>query len=215
MQADVVQTREPAENKKLPAPQQAQRAQLSVAQEPTSAQGQLHQWQQAEVDQKTQAAQTLPLQGRNVQLSGATIDNQGQAPIQAKARNTADLLGLSGLPSETVIPTPDPKVLWRIAQAGFVERTEDGGATWQGQLPDPNAQLMAGAAPSTKVCWFAGRDGKILLTKNSKSWKRVPPPTTGDFTAIAAKDASSATVTTSDGRQFSTTNAGKSWKPVQ
>jgi hypothetical protein len=215
MQVDVVQTREPAENKKLPAPQQGQQPQLAVAQQPTRAQGQLHQWQQAEVDQKTQAAQTLPSPGRDVRSSEATIDNQGQAPIQTNARNTANLLELSGRSSETVIPTPDPKVLWRIAQAGFVERTEDGGATWQGQLADPNAQLMAGAAPSTKVCWFAGRDGKILLTKDSKNWKRVPPPTTADFTAIAAKDASSATVTTSDGRQFSTTNAGKSWKPVQ
>jgi len=39
----------------------------------------------------------------------------------------------------------------------------------------------------------------------------IPPPVREDFVAISARSASSATVTTADGRKFTTTNQGESW----
>jgi len=113
-----------------------------------------------------------------------------------------------------MIATPDPKVLWRIAAAGGVERSEDGGASWQGQLPDASAQLTAGSAPSRKICWLVGRDGLIFLTTNAEDWKRIPPPLPTDFMAITAEDAFTATVTTVDGRKFTTSNGGIHWNPA-
>ena len=114
-----------------------------------------------------------------------------------------------------IILTPDSKILWRIASGGFVERSEDGGATWNGTLPSPNAHFVAGSAPSAKVCWLAGDDGIILVTEDASNWRVISPPLREDFVAISARNASSATVTTADGRKFTTTNQGESWTPAK
>jgi len=113
----------------------------------------------------------------------------------------------------TVIDTPILAIKWRITTAGFVERSEDGGATWKGQEPDPDAHLVAGSAPTDKVCWLVGSEGVVLVTKDATNWKKIPPPVTADLTAVSAKSASAATITTADGRRFSTHNEGKKWKP--
>jgi len=112
-----------------------------------------------------------------------------------------------------VIDTPIPSIKWRITAAGFVERSEDGGATWKGQEPDPDAHLVAGSAPTDKVCWLVGGEGIVFVTKDATNWKKIPPPVSADLTAVSAKSASAATVTTADGRRFSTHNEGKKWKP--
>jgi len=114
-----------------------------------------------------------------------------------------------------IILTPDSKILWRIASGGFVERSEDGGATWNGTLPSSNAHFVAGSAPSAKVCWLAGDDGIILVTEDASNWRVISPPLREDFVAISARNASSATVTTADGRKFTTTNQGESWTPAK
>ena len=56
-----------------------------------------------------------------------------------------------------------------------------------------------------------GRDGLILLTKDATNWEKIPPPIPADFIAVTAKDASSATVITTDGRKFITGDGGKKW----
>jgi photosystem II stability/assembly factor-like uncharacterized protein len=113
-----------------------------------------------------------------------------------------------------VIPTPDASVRYRLAGGGFVERTADGGATWDGQLVSPNAKLNAGAAPDARVCWLVGREGRIFLTRDGTNWTKIPAPAQLDFVAITAKNGSSATVTSLDKRRFSTVNRGKTWRPV-
>jgi photosystem II stability/assembly factor-like uncharacterized protein len=113
------------------------------------------------------------------------------------------------------IRSPDPHVLWRVGGGGFVERSIDGGVTWQGQLPVADAHLVAGAALSGKICWLTGRDGIILLTTDGTKWTTIPPPVHADFVDIAAADDSSATVTTADGRKFTTRDAGKKWQPAK
>lgn len=117
--------------------------------------------------------------------------------------------------SSTIIQTPDRKVLWRFAGGNSVERTEDGGATWHGQVLDPDALLTGGSAPSAKICWLVGKSGMILVTKDTTHWKRIPPPVPADFVAVDAKNASSATVTAVDGQKFSTDNEGKKWVPAR
>lgn len=138
-----------------------------------------------------------------------------QAQVQTAMQSQALVLEAGDRSATgTIIATPDPKVIWRIAEGGFVERTTDGGTSWQGQLPDPSAQLAAGSAPSVKICWFVGNNGVILLTKDAKTWKRVRPPLTADFVAVTAQDDSTATITTADGRRFMTTDGGKHWNPA-
>jgi photosystem II stability/assembly factor-like uncharacterized protein len=114
----------------------------------------------------------------------------------------------------TVIPTPDASVKFRLAGGGFVESTTDGGATWNGQMVSQNARLIAGSAPSSKVCWVVGRDAAIALTKNGSDWERIDPPAQADFVSVTAKNDSTATVTTVGGKKYFTNNRGKKWKLV-
>jgi Photosynthesis system II assembly factor YCF48 len=113
------------------------------------------------------------------------------------------------------IRSPDSHVLWRASGGGLIERSVDGGTTWQAQRPVAGARMVAGTAPSAKTCWIAGRDGIILLTKDGTNWTTIPPPVHADFVSISARDDSSATVTTADGRKFTTQDAGKKWQQAQ
>ncbi|MGD1210592.1 MAG: zf-HC2 domain-containing protein [Candidatus Acidiferrales bacterium] len=162
------------------------------------------------------SAQALPLpesaNARKKQKEGTRSLVQ-QSQVQAMYQSRA-LAVVADNERSAVIQTPDAKILWRIATGGFVERSEDGGTTWQGQLPNPNAHLVAGSAPGPKVCWFVGDGGIILLTQDAKRWQTIRPPLRADFTAVTAQDVSSATVTAADGRKFATTNRGKTWTPA-
>ena len=111
--------------------------------------------------------------------------------------------------------TPDASVRYHLVNGGFVSRTTDGGATWSGQLVSADAKLVAGSAPSAKVCWVVGNKGTIYRTTDGASWRKIPAPAQADLTSVDAKDASSATVTLTGGKKFSTSKGGKTWRAVQ
>lgn len=111
-----------------------------------------------------------------------------------------------------LIASPDPKVLWRIDVGRVVQQSTDGGATWITQSTGTSASLSAGAAPSSTVCWIAGQRGLVLLTTDGRTWRRLAFPEPVDLSAIRAESADAATVTTADGRVFSTKDGGKTWQ---
>ncbi|MDH4066190.1 MAG: YCF48-related protein, partial [Acidobacteriota bacterium] len=97
---------------------------------------------------------------------------------------------------------------------GVVERSADGGASWQ-QLPlGVETEMLAGAAPSASVCWLAGRGGVVLLTDDARTWRRIRFPASADLVDVQALDARVATVRTSEGAVFRTTNGGTNWTRV-
>ncbi|MBA2260209.1 MAG: hypothetical protein H0W18_15040 [Acidobacteria bacterium] len=119
------------------------------------------------------------------------------------ARAAAELPG--------VIVSPDPAVRWRIAERS-VERSTDGGRTWRAQATGTAVDLLAGAAPAANVCWIVGRSGVVLLSTDGETWRRLAfPDKTADLVGVTARDAVAATVTTADGRKYSTTDAGRAW----
>jgi hypothetical protein len=162
---------------------------------------------ESETVQVTSGAQPVP-------ASNGKEGSQAEVSAYLANRDDASLQVLEERSMDKVIDTPIPSVKWRITAAGFVERSEDGGKTWIGQEPDPAAHLIAGSAPTDKVCWLVGKEGIVLVTKDAMNWKKVPPPVEEDITSVSAKSAAAATVTTSDGRRFTTKNEGKKWKPV-
>ena len=133
---------------------------------------------------------------------------------QAQQSQSQDVQDIEERSVGLVIPTPEASVQFRLAGGGFVERTTDGGATWDGQMVSPNAKLNAGAAPGAKICWLVGREGRIFLTTDGTNWKKIRAPAELDFIAVTAHDESSATVTAVDKRKFATVNRGKSWRPA-
>jgi hypothetical protein len=147
-------------------------------------------------------SQAFGLTSRNVHSSNA--EKSLAKTKQAEERYT-----------ETVIPTSDSDLFYRIAGSGFVEISEDGGATWQRQLLNPSAEFTAGSTPQPRICWLVGRSGIVFLTEDGKNWRKLPSPTSEDLVVVVAKSASSATVTATDDRKWSTDDAGKNWHPVK
>jgi len=113
------------------------------------------------------------------------------------------------------IQTPDAKILWMVASPGVIEKSEDGGVIWKPQYVETRALILAGAAPTSKICWVVGVGGTILRTTNGAHWKTIRPPVEADFVRVEAGDALTATVTAMDGRRFATVDGGKSWSAVK
>ena len=67
------------------------------------------------------------------------------------------------------------------------------------------------------VCWLVGRGGVVLLSTDGRNWRRVAFPEATDLSAVQATDARAASVSSADGRTFSTTDGGVTWvrRPLQ
>ncbi len=74
-----------------------------------------------------------------------------------------------------------------------------------------STDLVAGAAPSSSVCWVVGRAGTIIRTTDGEHWSVVASPTAEDLVTVSSGGASDATVTTSTAKSFVTTDGGATW----
>jgi photosystem II stability/assembly factor-like uncharacterized protein len=92
-----------------------------------------------------------------------------------------------------------------------VQQSTDGGSTWQPVVTGVSADLTAGSAPATTVCWIVGRAGTVLLTTDGRRFDRLPFAEPVDLAAVQAIDARTATVTTADGRRFRSGDGGHTW----
>lgn len=158
-------------------------------------------------------AKTMPRRAAK-EAPRAMMREQMESPAAGEAgQTTAGQLKLLEIRSrEAVITSPDSGVQWRLGPAGSIEHSEDGGETWSGQFADVNVKLLAGSAPTTKICWIVGRAGTVLRTTDGEHWEKVAPPATVDLVGVQAHDAKSAEVTAADGRKFSTEDGGKTWR---
>jgi hypothetical protein len=127
-----------------------------------------------------------------------------EAPFAARSNSLAETIAIE-------IVSPDPSVRWRVA-GSVVERSTNGGASWDAVPTGIAAVLTAGAAPTTTVCWVVGRGGVVMLSTDGRTWRRVAFPETADLSAVRATDARTASVSTADGRIFSTSNGGVTWE---
>jgi hypothetical protein len=147
-------------------------------------------------------------------LSAPAAPAATAAPSPAAAK-ALDSVGSAQRRAEAVrveIVSPDPMIRWRIAGSG-VQRSADGGASWEATSTGISTELTAGAAPSALVCWVVGRGGVVLVSTDGRSWRRVAFPEMTDLSGVRARDASTASVSTAEGRTFSTTDAGATWIP--
>lgn len=124
------------------------------------------------------------------------------------ARSAAQVAG-------AVVQSPDSAIRWRLIRQQ-VERSTDGGLTWKAQPTGTAVDLLAASSPAPSVCWIVGRTGVVLLSTDGESWRRLSSPdATADLVAVTARDAVAATVTTADGRRFTTADAGGTWTPAK
>ena len=111
-----------------------------------------------------------------------------------------------------LIVSSSPAIVWRLAANGAVERSTDGGSTWELQSTGVTVRLTAGASPSPSICWLVGPQGIVLLTTDGRSWRRLAFPEAVGLVSVRAVDEKIATVGTLDGRSFSTTDGGQTWQ---
>lgn len=114
-------------------------------------------------------------------------------------------------PLDSLIVSSNPATRFRILPGGNVQRSADGGATWRSETTGATVTLTAGSSPSPSVCWLIGPNGLVLLSTNGPSWRRIAFPEAVDLRSVVAVDGDNATVTTADGRAFTTTDGGQSW----
>jgi photosystem II stability/assembly factor-like uncharacterized protein len=133
------------------------------------------------------------------------------APADQRADSARPARRAANVLAVPEIVSPDPSVRWRIRGAA-VEHSSNGGLTWE-TVRVGVAELTSGTAPTTTVCWLVGRNGVVLLTTDGQTWRRVPFPEITDLSAVRTVDADgrAASVSTSDGRTFVTTDAGVTW----
>ena len=179
---------------------------------------------QASADALTDAsARNADLSRRSADLSRRSADGAKAEVRPERTRAAAESAAAPAAPAqpmaktfsfgapETVIVSSNPASRWRILQGGSVQRSMDGGATWQTQNTGVSETLSGGSSPSPSVCWLVGPKGIVLRTTDGRSWTRVPFPEVVPLASVRATDDQTATVTTEDGRQFVTEDGGRTW----
>jgi len=116
-----------------------------------------------------------------------------------------------------VLAVPGTRIIWKIDEAGHVQRSSDLGVTWKVQDTGVNAALLSGSAPSEKVCWLVGTFGTVLLTTDSGAhWTKLTLPINSTIDRIEATDARHAVVTLQSSTvQFETFDGGQTWSLVK
>jgi len=115
-------------------------------------------------------------------------------------------------PVGVLIPAPGASVIWRIGTEGRIQRSLDGGRTWEPQASGVQTDLTNGQAASATVCWLVGKKGTVLRTTDGLHWQKIPFPLEADLSKVAASDARHAVVTTAEGQAYGTENGGQSWQ---
>jgi hypothetical protein len=149
----------------------------------------------------------------------AAADSLTAAPPSPTVRRTtaaaasvnARALLLEARRSATLIVSSNASSQWRILANGAVQHSTDSGLTWEVQQTGVSVMLTAGTSPSPAICWLVGPQGIVLLSTDGRSWRRVAFPETADLVSVLATDDKIATVITSDGRGFTTTDGGQTW----
>jgi Putative zinc-finger len=151
------------------------------------------------------AAQALPTRSAAAVAAGATNAAEARADRLLTSRVAA--------PPVVQIVSPNSSNRWRLMPDGAVQHSTDGGATWATQPTGADVTLTAGASPAPLVCWVIGPRGRVLLSRDGATWKRVSIAEPIDLVSIRATDDKSATVTAMDGRTFATADGGATWTP--
>ncbi len=124
----------------------------------------------------------------------------------------ADKLGDEPAVGNVEVRSADGAKEWIVGEGGLIALRESSGL--RVLASGVGADLLAGSAPSSKVCWVVGRGSTILRTTDGEKWQRVAVPARADFVGVHAQSADRARVQARDGREFATVDGGVSWRSV-
>jgi hypothetical protein len=169
--------------------------------------------------EKQERATTEPPPAVAPQSSSAKSAPAQAPPAQRSddiAQLTPDAVITESVPPPLAPPSAPQRpggVAGQIAPAPRAEaRVLDAAASCGPPPPAGTAgQLTASSAATPDVCWAVGRGGLVLLSIDGRTWQRVNFPEMTDLASVRATDARTASISTADGRTFSTANRGQTW----
>ena len=85
------------------------------------------------------------------------------------------------------------------------------GPSWNAPMPAAESEITAGSSPGPAICWVVGRGGAVWRSVDGRTWQRVTFPEITDLAAVSASDDRSASVSSADGRTFTTSDGGMTW----
>jgi hypothetical protein len=161
--------------------------------------------------------ESVPLE-RDVESLAKAESADAAAPARAGAvRRSAEAAApaaaaaavLDAVAAPPIVPSPDPRTLWR-GNGTAIERSTDGGNTWTLQYT-ADRPILGGTAASTDVAWFFGRGG-LVLRRTVSGWSvATARPGNAEIASINPGGPAEAVVTLVDGRRFETLDGGVSW----
>jgi anti-sigma factor RsiW len=142
----------------------------------------------------------------------ALVQTESSPALPYSADKLVDLQKIAALDQRYILATSG-KYIWRLGQAGKIERSSDHGKTWHVQQSGVTTDLTTGSAPSAKICWVVGKSGTVLLTTDSgANWRQLVSPINADLGGIHAIDATHASVWDVSKRfSFETSDGGATW----
>ena len=160
------------------------------------------------------AADTSAFAGQRAANETAMSDRTAAARPTPAASAPAAPPGATLMRSEVTpieVRSPDATHRWRILGA-LVERSADGGSSWQPATIPAGVVVTTGMSPGPDVCWLVGPNGTVIRTANGSRFEAVNIPAAGAIVSIQAADATRATVRDAGGRVYVTQDGGKTWK---
>ncbi|MBZ5528152.1 MAG: zf-HC2 domain-containing protein [Acidobacteriia bacterium] len=174
-------------------------------------------------------AAAAPVAKQQEKYAVANDENQVQLKEEAAARAVAvqrekvarddvgqrtTALEQKMLPAMTLITAPGGRVQWSAGPMGRIERSTDGGRSWELQSSGVRVELLAGDSTGEEVCWVVGRQGTILLTTDGRNWRKISAPAAVNFVGVTASDERKATIWgAGSGERYSTEDGGAHWTP--
>lgn len=158
---------------------------------------------------RTTSSKAAPLRQQNAELKKERREIASVEEAPAAARSAAPASRPMEMPDR--LDASDTSASEARLSALVVRRGDDGTVTWDRRSSPIALRITAGASPSASVIWLAGKGGLVLLTVDGHRWRRVPFPLSVDLTAVQASSATEASVTTTDGRTFTTRDGGQTW----
>jgi hypothetical protein len=153
------------------------------------------------------ATESVTVSGANAAVAQVSASANGEFVTKPTSGRIA-----SAALAPLSVPAPSGTTIWRIGQAGVIQRSADSGTTWFIQPSGVVTDLIAGSAYSDQVCWLVGRNGTVLRTTNGgATWQKLTSPSSVDLLGVFGINADSATVTDAAGRAFETTTGGAHW----
>src|SRR6266498_2683897 len=114
-----------------------------------------------------------------------------------------------------------PVFRWTLSPEGVVQRSLDGGKSWQSLSADPAGADQTAFRTLSAVgrdIWVGGKSGSLYHSPDSgQHWERIVPQTNGeklvaDITRVDFSDLQNGIVSTSNGQTWTTSDAGRTWQ---